>query len=68
MVGDGVHSLGERQDMASHEENHEQQLADFEGLPANSTEENFTGIGHAVDMGVTGFELAESVARVPSDG
>lgn len=65
VVGEHVHQDVERKDVARHEENQEQQLADSEQLTSKAAHQELAGITHAVDVRVAELELSNFIARVP---
>lgn len=64
MVGDGVHHGGEGDDMASHNEDGEEQLTKTEELTAKATHDDLASVCEVVDVRVTGTELANGVTGV----
>lgn len=64
VLGERVHRHGESEDMASHDENEEKNLGGAEHLAADASHENFSRIGHVVDVGISEFELAQHKAGV----
>jgi hypothetical protein len=69
VVGQGVHHRGESQDMTTHNEYEKEELGRSEELSteawkSNSTKHYFTCICHAVNLGVSHFELADDIAGV----
>ena len=67
VAGDGVEQHGKGENVTGHQEDTEQQLAKEEDLASNAAKEEFTGIAHAVDLGVAELELADDIARIPGD-
>lgn len=65
MVGENVHQDIEHQNVAGHEEDQKQQLAETQQLTTEAAHEKLTGISHAVNLRVAQFELANLIARVP---
>lgn len=64
MVGERVHCHGESKQVASHDKDDEDQLAHSEELAAELASQHFSGISHALDMGVRPAELPYHVACV----
>lgn len=67
VVGDGVHHGGERDDMAPHDEDGEEQLTKAEQLTAKATHDDLASIREVVDVRVTRTELANGVTGVERD-
>ncbi len=68
MAGDGVHHDAEGEDVGTHDEDDEEELAEAEDLAAQAAKEDCPGVGHGVDMWVAQFELADYVASVGGEG
>lgn len=69
MLGDSVHHIVPGQQVTAGDEDEEEQLRASQDLPANVTQanggqENLAGIGHAVNMGVSQFELADHIPGI----
>lgn len=67
VVGDGVHHGGEGDDMASHDEDGEEQLAKPEELTTKATHDNLASVCKVVDVRVTRTELANGITGVEGD-
>ena len=67
MRSDRVHHDGERQDMAAHDENQEEDLGRAEHLSPDFPGHDFACVGHVVDAGVGELELANYIAGVRCD-
>jgi hypothetical protein len=65
MVGQYVHQDVESQDVAGHEEDKEQKLANSEHLTTDATHQELTSVSHAVDVGVTELELTNGITGIP---
>lgn len=64
VFGDGVHSHAESQYMTSRYEDDQKQLARPEQFTTKSTQENLSGVRHAMDVRMTPFELPDHIAGV----
>lgn len=64
MFCNGVHHDTESQDVRTHNENREEQLAEAEQLTSKSTEQDLTSVGQVLDVGVSGAELMNCVSGV----
>lgn len=64
MICNRVHGDGKSQDMASHDEDHQEQLACSEELPAKSAHDDLAGITHGMDERVSPFKLPNRVSSV----
>lgn len=67
MVGDGIQHGRKGDDMASHDEDGEDYLAQTKQLAAKAAHEDLTGICEVMDMRVSLTELRDGVPRVESD-
>lgn len=64
MFRNRVHGNREGQQMARHDEDDKQQLADTEDLATNRPKEDLTGISQILDMWIAPSELADDVTGV----
>ena len=64
MLSNGVHHDAERQDMAAHDEDGEEQLANSEQLTAERAQQDFSCIGKVLDVRVALVELRDDIAGV----
>lgn len=67
MFCNGVHHDTESQDVRTHNENREEQLAEAEQLTSKSTEQDLASVGQVLDVGVSGAELVDCVSGVGSE-
>ena len=67
MVGDGIQHGRKGDDMASHDEDGEDYLAQTKQLAAKAAHEDLTGICEVMDVRVSLTELPDSVPSVKSD-
>lgn len=67
VVGDGVHHGGEGDDMATHDEDGEKNLAQTKQFTTKRTQQDLSGISQVVDVGVSLAKLADSVSGVQRD-
>jgi hypothetical protein len=65
MVSQYVHQDVEGQDVASHEEDKQQKLANSKHLTTDATHQELASVSHAVDVGVTELELANGITSIP---
>lgn len=64
MIGDRVHSDGERQQVTGHDKHHEDDLGRAEQFAAKSPRNHLSCIGHVGDLRVCPLELTDDVSRV----
>lgn len=64
MFGDGVQHDRKSQDMATHIEDHENQLRQTEHLTASETPENLASVGHAMDTRMSLLKLANDISGI----
>ena len=64
VLGNSVHHDTESQDVTTHNENREEQLAQTEQLATKSTKQDLTGIGQVLNMGVPRAELVNCVTGI----
>ena len=64
MVGDGVHHGGEGDDMATHYEDGEENLAQTKQFATKRTQQDLSGISQVVDVGVSLTKLPDGVSGV----
>jgi hypothetical protein len=64
MLSNGVHHDAECQDVASHDEDGEQQLADAKQLASECPKENITSVGEVLYMRVALVELPNNIAGI----
>lgn len=67
MLSNGVHHDTESQDVRTHNENREEQLAEAEQLTSKRTEQDLASVGQVLDVGVSGAELVDRVSSVGSE-
>jgi hypothetical protein len=67
VFGNGVHHDTEGQDVRTHNENREEQLAEAEQLASKSTEQDLASVGQVLDVGVSGAELVDGVSSIGSE-
>lgn len=67
VFGNGVHHDTESQDVRTHNENREEQLAEAEQLASKSTEQDLASVGQVLDVGVSGAELVDRVSSIGSE-
>lgn len=67
MIGDGVHHNGEGDDVATHDEDGEENLAQSEQLPAKAAHEDLSRIGEVVDVRVAFTELTNDITSVQGE-
>jgi hypothetical protein len=65
VVGQHVHQDVESQDVASHEEDKQQKLANSKHFTTDATHQELASVSHAVDVGVTELELPNGVTGIP---
>jgi len=68
VISQYVHQNIESQDIAGHEEDQQQELANSEHLAADATHQEFASVSHAVDVGVTELELSNGITGIPGQG
>ena len=67
MVTQDVHHDRESEDVATHHQHEEDNLRDIQGSSSKASHEDLAGVGHAVDLHISAFELSDGVARVGGD-
>lgn len=67
MVGNGVHHDSKSDDMATHDEDREEDLAQTEQLPTESAHEDLSRIGKVVDVRVAFTELTNDITSVKGE-
>lgn len=67
VVGNGVHHDSEGDNVATHDEDREEDLAQTEQLPAKSAHEDLSRIGKVVDVGVAFTELTNDITSVKGE-
>lgn len=66
MLSNSVHHDAEGQDVAAHDEDGEEELANAEELPSECTEQDITSVGQILDVGIALMELSNNIACVGS--
>jgi hypothetical protein len=64
VLSNGVHHDAECQDVASHDEDGEEQLANAKQLASDCPKENITSVGEVLDMGVALMKLPDHIAGI----
>lgn len=64
MLSDSVHHDTESKNMACHDENREQNLAETEELASKGTHQNFTSICQILNVRISMMKLADNVAGI----
>lgn len=64
MLSDSVHHDTESENVTSHDENREQDLAESEELASKGTHQNFTSICQVLNVRISLMKLADNVASV----
>lgn len=67
VVGNGVHHDSKSDDMATHDEDREEDLAQTEQLPTESAHEDLSRIGKVVDVRVAFTELTNDITSVKGE-
>lgn len=67
MVRQDVESHGKGEDVAGHEEDEEEQLADTEQFATKTAHHDLAGVGHTEHMRVFLFKLADHIAGICCD-
>lgn len=67
MVGDGVEHGSKSDDMATHDENGEEQLPQAKKFAAKAAQQDLAGIGQVMHMGVALTELANGITGIQGD-
>ena len=67
MFCNGVHHDTESQDVRTHDENREEQLAEAEQLTSKRSEQDLASVGQVLDVGVSDTELEDGVSGVGSE-
>lgn len=64
MLGDGIHHDAKGQDVTTHNEDGEQQLANSKELPPEGTEQNLACIAQVLNMRIARVELANNQSSI----
>jgi hypothetical protein len=64
VLGNGVHHDAECQDVASHDEDGEEQLANAKELASKGPKENISSVGKVLNMGVSLMKLPDDIAGI----
>jgi hypothetical protein len=67
MLSNSVHHDAEGQDVTSHDEDREEELANAEELPSECTEQDITSVSQILDVGIALVELSNNIACVSSE-
>lgn len=67
VIGDGVHHDGEGDDVATHDEDGEEDLAESEQLAAKGAHEDLARIGEVVNVRVAFAELTNDITSVEGE-
>lgn len=67
VLGHGVHHIPKREDMASHDEDREEDLAQPKQLSPKRPHQDLSCVCQVVDMRVRGAELCNGVSRIRGD-
>jgi hypothetical protein len=66
MLSNGVHHDTECQDVTTHDEDGEQQLAGAEELTSKCTQQNLTSVGKVLNVRILLMELRNNIASIGS--